>query len=195
MNLSHYEDVHPNWNLIRSLDQTQSEAALDLLTTATLVDGDLTTEEFDTLSDELQQLPFVAGARETVFPEELEKTVSRIRSFEQSPDRFEEFLRETCSKITSDEIQMSVLRLLAIDITLEEPTEAQQDLFYATGLQWDYDYDTLEHVLKAAWESHEETRDFEQGDPHHVPPVQGTNRARDRTQKPAPNPFTQRMKT
>lgn len=193
MDLSNYSDVHPDWNLIESLDQTQAEAALDLLATATLVDGVLTDEEFATLSEELAELPFVSAKDESrTLAEELEKTRARIQSFADHPNRFEEFIREVCDRIESRDIQLAVLRLLAIDVTLEKATESQQEFYYSVGHTWNFDDDTLEDLLKAAWTSHEESRDLEQGEDHDVPPVRGANWARDRSLKPLPNPFSQR---
>lgn len=192
MDLSHYRDVHPDWNLVEGLDQPQAEAALDLLVTATVLDGDLTDEELATLAEELSELPFVTSPDESrTLAEALETTRARIDSFEDHPNRFGEFVEEVGRQIQSRDVQLAVLRLLAIDITIDRPTEAQQEFYYAVGHEWDVDDDTLEDVLRTAWTSHEESRDLESGADHDVPPVRGANWARNRSLKPMPNPFTQ----
>ncbi|MFB6375742.1 MAG: hypothetical protein ABEN55_22125, partial [Bradymonadaceae bacterium] len=85
MGLHPYTDVHPNWEIIESLETRQAEAVLDLLTTATMVDGDLTDFEAATLAEELVELPFVGVDRETLLDQQLDRTVARLKTFEDSP--------------------------------------------------------------------------------------------------------------
>ncbi|MFB6375741.1 MAG: hypothetical protein ABEN55_22120, partial [Bradymonadaceae bacterium] len=89
--------------------------------------------------------------------------------------RFYEFVDEACSAITSEDVQLATLRLIAIDITIDEPTERQQELYYAAGRAWEFDYDTLENILKAVWDSHERVRDEAAGRNHAPPTVRGAN--------------------
>jgi hypothetical protein len=193
MALPEYADVHPNWEIVESLDTVQSEAILDLLATATLVDGDLTDAEFETLAEELVELPFVGADKTTLLADEIDRTQSRVESFEKQPERFDEFIEQTCSKVDSEDIQLAALRLLAIDITVDEPTERQQELYYAAGRAWELDFDTLEDLLRSAWDSHERLRDEASGRDHDLPPVKGSNWARERSLQPYPNPFEQRI--
>lgn len=193
MALHAYADVHPNWEIVESLDTPQSEAILDLLATATLIDGDLTDAEVETLAEELVELPFVGADKTALLEDELDRSQSRVESFEKHPERFDEFIEQTCSKIDSEEVQLAALRLLAIDITVDEPTERQQELYYATGRAWGIDFDTLEELLRSAWDSHDRVRDKARGRDHDLPPIRGANWARERSLKPYPNPFEQRI--
>lgn len=193
MALQQYTDVHPNWEIVESLDTPQSEAILDLLTTATLIDGDLTEAELETLAEELVELPFVGVQKSTLLEDELARSQSRVESFEEAPERFDDFIEQTCSRIDSEDAQLAALRLLAIDITIDEPTERQQDLYYAAGLAWELDVDTIQDILRSAWDSHERVRDEASGRDHDPPTVEGAHRARDRSSQPYPNPFQQRI--
>ncbi len=193
MTLVDYADVHPNWEIVESLDNTRSEAILELLATAALIDGDLTEAELETLAEQLLELPFAGVDQTTLLEEEIDRSQARVRSFEDEAGRFREFLEETCAKITAEDVQLAALRLLAIDITVEAPTERQQEMYYATGRCWEVDYDTLEEILRSAWDSHERLREAAAGRDRDLPPIKGANWARERSLQPYPNPFQTRV--
>jgi hypothetical protein len=194
MKLEYYREIHPNWNRIANLSESEAEATLDLLVTAVFVDRELSEEELETLGEEWAKLPF----DEEIGPEvdlrkQLYGTHSYLRKILDEPELFYNFLKVTCDKIKDEETQIAVFRMVAMTVVSDGVDELEFDLCYAIGSEFELNYDTVEQLLDSVWESHQKASHLLEGEDHHVPSIKGSDWARQRAQNQEyANPFSMR---
>lgn len=194
MNLEYFRDVHPNWDLIANLDEEKATAVLDLLLLTVYIDEKLTAEEVKLLTEEWEYLPFVKiGDHEANLKRRLMETHSFIKRITDSPKLFEDFLEDITETFDDQDLEIAVFRLVAIVASADGFDERELELCDALGASFGLKVDTINDILRSVWESHEKAVDTEAGAEHHIPPIFGSNRARNRSLRPHPNPFSTRI--
>lgn len=191
--LDDFRDVHPKWDIIEGLGEDETYAVVDLLLTAIFIDDEVTDDEIQVLSEEWQHLSFMEPKLTSAeLFERLDQTREQLDRMKDNPDLFDDFVDDIADTISNEDEQIPVFRLLAMVTSADGFDERELDLCYAIGAAFDLEVDTIQDILRAVWESLQEAVDVEAGNEHHIPPIKGKNRARDRSMSPYPNPFTQR---
>lgn len=186
MRLKKFQNVHPDWEVVRSLEHDEMMATLDLLITAMLLDGRITDAERETLVDELARLP---SATDALSGPQLRQMVLDCEAEMRGMDStdFGEHLDRTCSRIEGDAKRQAVLRLVAILAVADGFSEEEFDLCRAIGERFDMSDDRVEEILRATWEE----RQTQLGDPERATrPVSAPTEPRRETT--AEYPFTTR---
>ena len=196
MNLDDFRDVHPKWEIIEQLDREETAAVIDLLLTAVSIDETVTQDEIDVLAEEWQHLSFIDPEfTSAALHDRMRETHARIARMNESPDAYEQFLDDMAATIDDEDARFAVFRLVAIVSSADGFDERELDLCDALGIAFDFQPDTIDDILRAVWESREKAVDTHAGEDHHIPPILGKNRARNRSMKPYPNPFGNRTHT
>jgi hypothetical protein len=191
MDFNDFRDVHPNWEVIESLDRDESQVTLDLLLMAVYLDEQLTAEEVEVLTEEWKQLPFVGPPESAAqLAEHMFETHASLNEIVDHPPLFRDFVVEAADEIGGEDKKIAIFRLVAMAALADQTTERALAFCYALGYELELELDTVEHLLRSIWESHESTVDREQGFDHYVPPVEGHEWARKHTLEPYPNPFS-----
>jgi hypothetical protein len=189
--LAMFEDVHPNWDVVASLDSESAEAALDLMLLATYINQELTADEVEVLTEEWAELPFV-GAPEDAneLADRLLDTHSSIRRVSENPDLFNEFMDDAVDRIGSEDAQMAIFRLVAIVATADGLDEREADLCMALGRRIGLERDTVNDILRSIWASRHEAESDETDPAPHSPPERGSTPALKREGTASYNPFS-----
>ncbi|QDG50228.1 hypothetical protein FIV42_05635 [Persicimonas caeni] len=194
MELEKYRDVHPNWHRVASLSQPQARATLKLLLAGVFLDGKLTSGELQALAETWQKLPFVQPALSGESLEHLlAQTHDELEALLEDPERFEGFIESVTEKFVDEENKLAVLRLLAIVLTEDGTDENEHALLYATGHHFGFEYDTVDDVVRAVWESYEESQASASGQKRKKPILKGKHWNDVREKRSYPNPFTSRI--
>lgn len=193
MRLVNFADVHPNWNLVRQFDANETRTVLSLLVTATLLDGQVTPSERDTLIDEYARLPLGETSIDSdTVSQMFETTASRLEAIRKEPELFGPHLDRICQGIDAEPKQQAALRLLAMLSVADGVTEEEFDFCRAVGLRFGLDTERVDEVLRAAWEARQDYLvEHVPGVNRAIRPVTGAHFFEDRTQAPHQFPFHQ----
>lgn len=190
MNLEYFRDVHPNWEVIESVDEQEADALLDLMVLTVYTDDEISDEELAALKEEWQHLPFVGETHsDAELAERMEETHALLNRVVQYPEMFRGFMQGIADAITDEEMRMAAYRLVCIISSIDGFDESELELCEAVGTSFELDTDTMDNILRAVWESHGEGVDLEAGNEHHVPPIFGTRYWEKRSMNPYGNPF------
>lgn len=192
MELEKYQDVHPNWHHIEDLSEAQANDTLKLLLAGVFLDGKLTPGELQALAESWQHLPFVgekfAGS---TLEDLLAQTHDELEEILEEPERFEGFLESVTDKFDDQEVEIAVLRLLAIVLTEDGTDEREQMLLFAVGRHFELEPDTIDDLLRSVWESYEQSLSVSKpGNKRAKPLAQGRRFAQNRKTHYTANPFT-----
>jgi hypothetical protein len=189
--LSIFEDVHPNWDVVASLDSESAEAALDLMLVATYINQELTADEVEVLTEQWAELPFV-GAPEDAneLADRLLDTHSSIRRVSENPDLFDEFMDDAVERIGSEDAQMAIFRLVAIVASADGLDEREADLCMALGRRIGLERDTVDEIVRSVWASRHEAASDETEPAPHSPPERGSTPVLEREDTASYNPFS-----
>ena len=189
--LSIFEDVHPNWEVVASLDADSAEAALDLMLLATYINDELTADEVEVLTEEWAELPFV-GAPENAneLADRLLDTHSAVRRISDNPELFDEFMDDAVGRIDSDDAQMAIFRLVAIVATADGLDEREADLCMALGRRVGLERDTVDEILRSIWASRLDGASGEATSAPHNPAERSSAPVSDRDNTASYNPFS-----
>lgn len=194
MELEKYRDVHPNWHVVENLSKPQARATTKLLLAGVFLDGELTTGELQALAETWQKLPFVGPSfGETSLEHLLAQTHDELEELLESPERFDDFVASQTDKFDDEEDELAVFRLLAIVLTEDGTDEREQALLYAVGHHFGFEHDTIDDVVRAVWESYEESTVSSPGKKRKHKLFHGKHYNDPRNKRPYPNPFQTRV--
>jgi hypothetical protein len=194
MRLVNFADVHPNWDLVKRFDAVETRTVLEILVTATLLDGQVTPSEKELLADEYAQLPIGVTSIDTDTVTQMFETASaRLDELRKDPDQFSPYLDRVCEGITTDANGEAALRLLAMLSVADGVTEEEFDFCRAVGYRFDLDSETVDEILRQAWEARQDYLvTHVPGVRRAVRPVTGAHWFEDRADRPHQFPFQQK---
>ena len=163
MQLSDYEDVQPNWEQLQELNPTQADAVLTLLLSVVMADNEISDDEAKLVIAEIDKLPTGDDPASQTFFKKLKGLREQLSSVWQKPAAFLEFLESQVESIPDE--RPGVLWLVAINATAGETHVRKQELTYVIGDLMEVPEDTVEHVLRSAWESKQNTEHGEDAKP------------------------------
>ena len=156
MILRQYADVHPNWYIIRTLDRDEVRALLDLTLTLMSVSARFTPEERSAFVHELFD-----DRGSHLDPEGVQVMVW------QAEDRLAQYdnkqlgkrLGKAAAAIRDDVKRIACMRLLAIVAMAKGTSVRELNFCHAVGYGFRLDEDTIQNILRAAWESQQSAGD------------------------------------
>jgi hypothetical protein len=190
--LSEFRDVHPSWPVVEAMDGEAASAAARLLMMAVMVGEGPTQPELDMLREEWDALPLTRRAGTGSFAELRQATADELAGFRREPDRFDQYLRDNCAVFSDDEEKLAVLRMVTIVLVADDFTEHEVDFCYAVGHHLGLPPDTSDAVVRAVWESRQVAKTGSRPEVPVTRPPHGYEHARERSMRPAPNPFSER---
>lgn len=150
MELSQFRDVHPDWNLIASMEPDALEALLELTVTLMAIDEAYTAEERSAFAHALFD-----GRDVRLNPESIQRMEWNAEERLATTDdkTHGKFLKKAARKIKHEEQRIAALRMLAILAFYHKPTETEVDYLRGVGHAMGFDDMMIDDVLRAAWES------------------------------------------
>jgi hypothetical protein len=176
MQLDDFEDVHPDWDSIATLTTDESRAARQLLLASLLIEPTLSAPAARIIAEVTSRFPGGAVLSES----DVIQQAGRLRR-SAAWETWQEFLDDVASRVPDLDARIALVRLLSIVLAVDGATEREQEFCYAVGDAFDVNYETVENLLRSAWETHEHLVTEERtGKKHHTPPLRGAGWARGR---------------
>lgn len=148
--LSYFQELQ----VLKSLDEAEGRAFLDLLVLAVLADAEITQEELEQFDEELLRLPFLwdADTRERVVDHSA-ATREHLETIIGDDARVELFVRNLAETITSDEHRLIALRMFAAVVLTDGMSDLERERIFDVGSAFGLDSDVITDVVDDVRES------------------------------------------
>ncbi|MBA2661000.1 MAG: hypothetical protein H0U74_01800 [Bradymonadaceae bacterium] len=192
MDLNKLRGIHPDWKIIEALAPDEAASAINLLLAGVFLNGRLTEDEPRILAQTWSRFPFVSSELNGYsFIEHLKASYDRLVAMLSDPDQFEAFLDDVSTNIPDEDARLAVLRLLALVLNEEDLHTRQQDFFGLVSLEFGFDLDTADNLLRSAWESYQDAGPRPEGESRFKPLIKGRNLSATSRFTTSSNPFSQ----
>lgn len=157
MELSSFEDVFPDWDVIESMDRPQLTGLIDLTTTLLAVDDELEagrrSQIVHEIFDRFENAPSPEDVQRLQWNAEEQLATDPV-------DELEDDLLALAGAFDGDTQRVGVMRLLALLAFMTEPTTEQIEYLRATSEAMELDRKLTEDIARAAWETRQGPVDF-----------------------------------
>ncbi len=186
-----YRDVLPDWTRLRMLDDTEAEAAAELLVALTQLgskadDGDT----YDNLVEAWLEL--LCGFDETAraaLAAHIDTSYERVASLFDHPHAFGILLASACRRLRSPIAQFHVMCMFTVTVFCSGPDERQVELCYRIGKKFGMVDARVEELLSRMWSAYQAARAQSRGVEYPHEYVHGTHWDRRPALFRATNPF------
>lgn len=126
----------------------ESKAVFDLLLLTVMIDGEITQDELDQLSDESERFPF--GSAEE-FAEIIEDhavaTKAELDDIVGDDEAVEEFIADRAEVLDDEEKRREALAMVAVVAYADGVDPTEEDLCHTIGEVFGFDVDEIEDIL------------------------------------------------
>lgn len=142
--LSYFQELEA----LKSLDEEESKAFLDLLVLAILADNEITDEELTQLDEELLRLPFLwdADTRERVVDHSAQ-TREYLESILGQENKIEIFVKGVTDRITNPDHRVVALRMFAAVVLSDGITDVERERVFDVGSAFGITGDTVDDLI------------------------------------------------
>ncbi len=154
-----YRDVLPDWTRLRMLDESEVEAAAELLVAITQLgeadDGDT----YERLKDVWLEL--MCGYDKTAraaLAAHIDTSCDRVQSLFDHPHAFGILLASACSRLRSPITQFHIMCLFTVTVFLAGPDERQVELCYRIGKKFGMIEKRVEELFSRMWSAYQAAR-------------------------------------
>ncbi len=144
--LDHYHDQSP----LRDLSLEESQAIFDLLLLTVMIDGEITDEELESVSEESEKFPF--GSAED-FADLVEdrafRTRAELEAIIDDDDGIATFIADRADLIEGDDKRREALKMIAVVAYSDGVDSTEEDLVHQIGRYFGFSDEDIEAKLLA----------------------------------------------
>lgn len=142
--IDHYDNQSP----LKSLSLEESKALFDLLLLAVMIDGEVTDEELESVSQESEKFPFADAAHfEELVGAHAHQTRDELESILDDEAAVDKFIEDRAAVITDDEKRRKSLEMIAVVAYSDGVDQSEEDLCHQIGAHFGFSKDEIESKL------------------------------------------------
>ncbi len=186
-----YREVLPDWTRLRMLEQSELEAAAELLVAIAQLaaPGDDSPSHKDIRETWLELLAGFDQTSRAALGAHIDTSNERVRSLFNHPRAFGVLLASACSRLRSPITQFHAMCLFVVSVFMTGPDERQIELCYRIGKKFGMDEERVEELFGRMWSAYQSARADRNGAPISPDYVDGTHWQRDAQTYRRTNPF------
>ena len=186
-----YRDVLPDWTRLRMLDESEVEAAAELLVAITQLGGEVV--DADTY-ERIKHiwLELFSGYDKTAhaaLAAHIDTSYERVQSLFHHPHAFGILLASSCSRLRSPITQFHAMCMFTLTVFCTGPDERQVELCYRIGKKFGMVEQRVEELFSRMWTAYQAARAQAKGVDYPNEYVSGTHWNRDPALFRSTNPF------
>tara|TARA_B100000686_G_C16371306_1_gene752695 strand:- start:29 stop:544 length:516 start_codon:yes stop_codon:yes gene_type:complete len=154
--IQQYNNELPEKNSFNDMSLDAAEAIAEILEMAAYIDARLSPQELETLKEELLLLSVQSTPEVLAYSSERGFFERESVGTRYDNDAIEHKLKGATKRISSDIEKQACVRLLAVLCCSDGLDTEEIDFFNLVVESLDYDYDSAQDILRAAFESYQE---------------------------------------
>lgn len=133
---------------LKKLSLEESKALFDLLLLAVMIDGVITQDELEKLSEESEKFPFADPDHfEEIIGRHALATRNSLETLVEDEEAIDEFIRQRASIITDEEKRRESLKMIAVVAYSDGVDPSEEALCHQIGAHFGFSEDEIENKL------------------------------------------------